>query len=117
MRASFAALLAVVLGLSACSSSTKPPTTSPPRTPASLSATAVAGLPRALASAPGWLAFQSGSGTDHVHLVHVDGDGDHIIGESLPGEQRHPDFSRAGAGTAGAFCSCLAWCCASSTRT
>lgn len=84
----------LVLAVAGCSGPTPggPPGPSSPSSGAS-SSTAAA-VPRALAGSRGWLAFQSGTGTDHVHLVHVDGSDDHIIGEGLPGEQRHPDFSR-----------------------
>jgi Tol biopolymer transport system component len=53
-----------------------------------------------VASADGWLAYQSttprGQFEDGVFLVRADGSQDHQIVAELPGRQSHPDFSRDG---------------------
>jgi TolB protein len=51
-----------------------------------------------VASAKGWLAYQSvaADGEDGVFLVRTDGSDDHQIAAHLSGRQAHPDFARDG---------------------
>jgi Tol biopolymer transport system component len=87
----------VVLGfaVTSCSGSVASP---PAPSAASRTVPASSGSPNnEVPTATGWLAYQTTDGSnDRVHLVHVDGSGDHAIAPQLPGRTAHPDFSRDG---------------------
>ena len=89
-RVALVLLLVVAAGCSATSAAAGPKATAP-----SSSANSV---PSPVASAKGWLAYQSVSprGDDGVFLVRTDGSDDHEILTDLPGRHAHPDFSRDG---------------------
>ena len=97
-RSKFASTCVVLLLLSAsaCSPPAAPSTTSTPTAaPASPSATAAKS---SITGANRWIAYQSlgASGLDSTFIVRTDGSNDHEILTELPGERRHPDFSRDG---------------------
>jgi TolB protein len=89
-RIALALLLVLAAGCSATSAAPAAKATSP--SPSTDS------VPSPVASAKGWLAYQSvgAGGTDGVFLVRTDGSDDHEIVTEVPGERLHPDFSRDG---------------------
>jgi TolB protein len=89
-RIALALVLVVAAGCSATAAAPAPKATSP--------SPSTNPVPSPVASAKGWLAYQSVSprGGDGVFLVRTDGSGDHEIVTDIPGQRRHPDFSRDG---------------------
>jgi len=85
-------VLTLAAGCSATSAVATEEATSPSRSTRS--------APSPVASAKGWLAYQSftprGEFEDGIFLVRTDGSDDHQIVADLPGRQLHPDFSRDG---------------------
>ena len=85
-------VLTLAAGCSATSAVAREEATSPSRSTRS--------APSPVASAKGWLAYQSftprGEFEDGIFLVRTDGSDDHQIVADLPGRQLHPDFSRDG---------------------
>jgi TolB protein len=91
-RIALALLLVLAAGCSATSAAPAQQAASP--SPSARS------VPSPVASAKGWLAYQSitprGEFEDGIFLVRADGSDDHQIVADLPGRQTHPDFSRDG---------------------
>ena len=91
-RIAFALLLVLAAGCSASSAAVRPEATSSSRS--------TSGVLSPVASAKGWLAYQSvtsrGEFEDGIFLVRTDGSDDHQIVAGLPGRQTHPDFSQDG---------------------
>jgi TolB protein len=90
MRIAFTLLVVFAAGCSPSRTAPEPQATSP--------STSTSLDPSPVASASGWLAYQSltPDGDDGVFLVRADGSEDHQIVTGLPGRQTHPDFSRDG---------------------
>ena len=90
-RLALVLLLVVAAGCTAASGAPGASATASPST---------SSVPSPVASAKGWLAYQSitprGQFRDGIFLVHADGSNDHQIVADLPGRQTHPDFSRDG---------------------
>jgi hypothetical protein len=88
-RIALTLLIVFAAGCSPNRSAPEPQGTSP--------STSTSLVPSLVASASGWLAYQSlAADGDGVFLVRADGSDDHQILGDLPGEQFHPDFSRDG---------------------
>jgi Tol biopolymer transport system component len=86
------ALTLLVVFAAGCS-----PSRTAPEPQATSPSTSTSLVPSPIASASGWLAYQSLTASgDGVFLVRVDGSENHQIVTDLPGNLAHPDFSRDG---------------------
>jgi TolB protein len=73
------------------------PSRTAPEPQAASPSTSTSLVPSPVASASGWLAYQSlAAGGDGVFLVRPDGSEDHEILTEFPGDRAHPDYSRDG---------------------